>query len=43
MLNNYSKFKYIVLYYFKKNKISILNFLTQGATRTLHMQPLLVI
>ena len=31
MLNNYSKFKYMVWYYFKKKK-SILNFLTQGAT-----------
>ena len=44
MLNKYSKFKYIILYYFqKKKKKSILNFITQGAARALHMQPLLVI
>ena len=31
----------MVWYYFKKN--SILNFLTQGAARALHVQPLLVL
>ena len=45
MLNNYSKFKYMVLYYQKKKKKkkSILNFLIQRVARALHMQSLLVL
>ena len=45
MLNNYSKFKYMICYYFIKKKKKFLSkfFFTLGAARALHMQPLLVL